>query len=186
MCFLYHGDSYKLFISMSEFYGYSSSRFANPLQNRMQNEFEKITSAKHKQFHEMKSEMTSDVLELFRANEIGFLKAPVKKKCRPLDPVSSLGMNLTEIFAIPNLEMIEEEKRETKAERRQRIAEEKAKKNNELIQQRISQWNPFEYPQATEDPEKTLFVSRLSYKTTEKDLKHEFEVSYLFIRRGMV
>jgi hypothetical protein len=47
--------------------------------------------------------MTSDVLELFKANQIGFLKAPIKHKCRPIDPISTLGMDLTEMFAIPNL-----------------------------------------------------------------------------------
>lgn len=36
--------------------------------------------------------------------------------------------------------------------------------------------NPNEDPKSTGDPLKTLFVARLSYKTTEKKLKKEFEV----------
>ena len=42
-------------------------------------------------------------------------------------------------------------------------------------------WNPFEEENITVDPEKTLFVGRLNFKTNEKDLKYEFEVSYVFI-----
>lgn len=43
---------------------YSQNRFmgGNPLQNRSQYAFEMVTSAQHRQFHEMKSEMPSDVL----------------------------------------------------------------------------------------------------------------------------
>lgn len=82
---------------MAEFYGYSQNRFmtGNSLQNRAQLSYEAVTSAQYKQFHEMRSEMPSDVLELFKANEVGFLKAPIKKKCRSLDPISNLSMNLT-------------------------------------------------------------------------------------------
>ena len=41
----------------------------------------------------------------------------------------------------------------------------------------MEEWNPFVDDQVTSDPEKTLLVARLSYKTTEKTLKYEFEVS---------
>lgn len=51
--------------------------------------------------------MPSDVLELFKANEVGFLKAPVKPKCRPLDPVLNMKIDLMEMFSIPNLELME-------------------------------------------------------------------------------
>ena len=74
--------------------------------------------------------MPKDVLELFKPNEVGFLKAPPKRKCRPLDPVSSLNMDLTEMFAIPNLE-IEEEVKETKLERKERIKRERSEKNKD-------------------------------------------------------
>jgi hypothetical protein len=116
-------------------YMYTQNRFmsGNPLQNRAQYGFEMVTSAQYRQHHEMRSEMPSDVLELFKANEIGFLKAPTKKKCRSLDPVSSLNINLSEAFAIPNLELLEAEKRETRAERIDRIAQEKANKNEANI-----------------------------------------------------
>ena len=37
-------------------------------------------------------------------------------------------------------------------------------------------WNPFEDKNMTKDSYKTIFVSRLSYDTTEKKLKKEFEI----------
>lgn len=37
-------------------------------------------------------------------------------------------------------------------------------------------WKPTEDTKATDDPMKTLFVSRLNYETTEKKLKREFEI----------
>ena len=48
----------------------------------------------------------------------------------------------------------------------------------------MNEWNPFQKDNVTADPDRTLFVSRLNYKTTEKELKYEFEVSYFFIRRS--
>jgi len=53
----------------------------------------------------MKAEMPSDVLELFKANEIGFIKAPIKPKCRELDPTLNTGLNLMEMFQIPNFDL---------------------------------------------------------------------------------
>lgn len=82
---------------MSDYFMFGNNNYSmggNPFQNRTQYAFEQATSAHFRQFHELKAEMQNDVLELFRSNEIGFLKAPVKKRCRSLDPVSALGMNL--------------------------------------------------------------------------------------------
>lgn len=47
--------------------------------------------------------------------------------------------------------------------------------NKEVNKERVKNWKPLENEKATEDPYKTLFVSRLSYTTTEKKLKREFE-----------
>lgn len=47
------------------------------------------------------------------------------------------------MFAIPNLEMLEEEKKETRAERIARIANEKASKNERHINEKMQEWNPF-------------------------------------------
>lgn len=47
--------------------------------------------------------MPSDVLELFKANEIGFLKSPVKPRCRSYDPVTVTIENVVGMFSEPNL-----------------------------------------------------------------------------------
>lgn len=65
------------------------------------------TSQQHRQFHEMKAEMPSDVLELFKANDITFVKAPVKPKCRRLDPVTTTCKNISDMFDIPNENLME-------------------------------------------------------------------------------
>ena len=41
----------------------------------------------------------------------------------------------------------------------------------------MDEWNPFVDDNIKSDPLKTLLVARLNYKTTEKTLKYEFEVS---------
>jgi hypothetical protein len=91
------------------------------------------TSTQHRQFHEMKAEMPSDVLELFKANEIAFLKAPVKPKCRALDPVTSTCKDIHSMFDIPNENLMEKEKGETRDEKRQRITHERQDRNAHRI-----------------------------------------------------
>lgn len=105
----------------NDFYMYShSSRFTGTLTgqpaygDRHTRPFEMNTSHQHRQFHEMKAEMPSDVLELFKANEIAFLKAPVKPKCRPLDPVTTTCKNINDMFDVPNENLMEREKGETR------------------------------------------------------------------------
>jgi hypothetical protein len=53
----------------NDMYMYAQNRYiSSNVQNRAQYGFEMVTSAQYRQFHEMKSEMPSDVLELFKAN----------------------------------------------------------------------------------------------------------------------
>ena len=130
-------------MSVGDSHMYGQSRFSGfgipglPGQRSNQQAFELATSAHYLQFHQLKAEMTSEVLELFRANEIGFIRPIKRKKCRPLDPVTALGVNMIDSFEIPNLEMIDEEKKETRAERRQKKSrlrsEEHLKENLEKI-----------------------------------------------------
>lgn len=167
-----------------DFYMYShSSRFTGTLTGQPQynsrygQPFEMNTSTQHRQFHEMKAEMPSDVLELFKANEIAFLKAPVKPKCRPLDPVTSTCQDINSMFDVPNENLMEREKGETREEKRARVARERQERNLHRIEVEMEEWNPFAEEQVSSDPEKTLLVARLSFKTTEKTLKYEFEVS---------
>jgi hypothetical protein len=58
-----------------------------------------------------------------------------------------------------------------------RVAGERRERNIHRIELEMEEWNPFADEQLTSDPEKTLLVARLSFKTTEKTLKYEFEVS---------
>jgi hypothetical protein len=116
----------------NDYYMYAgSSRFTSTLTgqpqygDRVARPFEMNTSAQHKQFHEMKSEMPSDVLELFKANEVSFLKAPQKPKCRPLDPVSTTCKDVNAMFEIPNEYLEEKGKGETRAEKKLRVGDER-------------------------------------------------------------
>ena len=45
----------------------------------------------YNRIHNLKTEMPQDVLELFKANEIAFVKPIKKSKCRKLDPVCHNG-----------------------------------------------------------------------------------------------
>lgn len=52
---------------------------------------------------------------------------------------------------------------------------EKKRIYREELKKKLFEWNPFEDPNVTQDPYKTLFVGRLNYKTTERKLRREFE-----------
>lgn len=54
--------------------------------------------------------------------------------------------------------------------------DDKKKRHEEYRKQADAKYNPNEDPQAVGDPFKTLFISRLSYETTEEDLNKEFGV----------
>lgn len=65
---------------------------------------------------------------------------------------------------------------ESPLERKERRHKEKLEKHKEELKKLISEYDPHKDPSATGDPFKTLFVARISYDTTEKKLKREFEV----------
>merc|ERR1719223_1105439 len=48
--------------------------------------------------------------------------------------------------------------------------------NQKVLDELIGKYDPHKDPNASGDPFKTLFVARISYDTTEKKLKREFEV----------
>eukprot|EP01066_Platyproteum_vivax_P012573 Platyproteum_vivax@DN5711_c0_g1_i1.p1 len=60
-------------------------------------------------------------------------------------------------------------------DRRARLRQEKIEQHRESLKKLIEQYNPLKDPNAVGDPFRTLFVARLSYDTTEKRLKREFE-----------
>jgi len=65
---------------------------------------------------------------------------------------------------------------ESPLERKQRKLREKMEKHKEEQKKIIAVYEPHKDPNAVGDPWKTLFVARISYDTTEKKLKREFEV----------
>jgi len=65
---------------------------------------------------------------------------------------------------------------ESPLERKARRHREKAAAHKEALKKMIDKYDPHKDPNASGDPFKTLFVARISYDTTEKKLKREFEV----------
>jgi len=65
---------------------------------------------------------------------------------------------------------------ESPLQRKARLHKEKLEAHKESQKQAIESYDPHKDPEASGDPFRTLFVSRISYDTTEKKLKREFEV----------
>jgi len=63
----------------------------------------------------------------------------------------------------------------SKEERRAKKRKERLEQEMEKIKDQLKTWDPYSNPKATDDAFKTLFVGRISYKTTEHKLKREFE-----------
>jgi U1 small nuclear ribonucleoprotein 70kDa len=64
---------------------------------------------------------------------------------------------------------------ETPKQRHARLREAKMKANEEKIAEELKSWDPNSDPNVTADAYKTLFVANMSYDTTEKKLRREFE-----------
>ncbi|CAG8463271.1 11680_t:CDS:2 [Ambispora gerdemannii] len=65
---------------------------------------------------------------------------------------------------------------ETVEEKKKRKLEEKKQKAENAIKKGLEEWDPNKDMNVTGDPYKTLFVARMSYDITEKDLRREFEM----------
>lgn len=66
--------------------------------------------------------------------------------------------------------------KETPKQRQERIRTAKMAAEDELMEARVGDWDPSKMgPKHTEDAYKTLFVGRISYDTTDRKLKREFE-----------
>ncbi|KAF4710466.1 U1 small nuclear ribonucleoprotein 70 kDa, partial [Perkinsus olseni] len=68
----------------------------------------------------------------------------------------------------------EREHNETPLERKKRKAKEKKEKYEELIERLRGDYKPENNDKVSGDPFKTLFVARVAYETTEKQLQHVF------------
>jgi len=65
---------------------------------------------------------------------------------------------------------------ESPLERKARRHNEKMEAHKEEMKKFMDKYDPHKDPNASGDPFKTLFVARISYDTTEKKIKREFEV----------
>ena len=65
---------------------------------------------------------------------------------------------------------------ESPKERKERRHREKLEAHKKELEELIKKYDPHKDANAVGDPFKTLFVARISYDTTEKKLKREFEV----------
>lgn len=65
---------------------------------------------------------------------------------------------------------------ETKEERLERRRREKAEQVAYKLEREIAIWDPSKIEATTDDPFRTLFVSRINYDTSESKLRREFEI----------
>lgn len=116
-----------------------------------------------------------NLLALFAAREqLPFLppvdKLTHEKKRQPYTGVSDYLKHFEEPEETPPPTKIE-----TKQEKLDRKRREKAEQNAYKLEQDLAMWDPKTNTEATSDPYKTLFVSRINYDTSESKLRREFE-----------
>ncbi|PVU93808.1 hypothetical protein BB561_003023 [Smittium simulii] len=122
----------------------------------------------------MTSKLPPDLLNLFTPRPpLTFVKPldtePDKKKGPQLTPLSSYLQILAESASSKHPTT------ETPAQRKERIEKDRKEKAKLKIEADVLVWKPHENSKATQDPYKTLIVSRLNYQISEKDLLREFE-----------
>jgi len=119
----------------------------------------------------MSSWMPEDLYTLFAPRRpLPFIPEAKPRKYPPIQPLASY------------IEMFEDPKTtppppqtETMEEKKKRIKKEKEEKAASFLSEKSKEWNPQENSKATEDAYKTLFVGRIGFDTTEKELLGEFE-----------
>ncbi|KAJ1656458.1 hypothetical protein IWQ61_003975 [Dispira simplex] len=97
---------------------------------------------------------------------------PSERRGPTLTGIGAYADMLKDENAIPSLERVNE----SNINRRKRVAEEKRLRNEAHVKEEMARWTPDRVEQATSDAYRTLFVGRLPYDITEKDLVHEFEL----------
>ncbi|CAO2828313.1 unnamed protein product [Amaranthus hypochondriacus] len=125
--------------------------------------------------------LTPNLLKLFEARPPLEYKPPLeKRKCPPY-----MGMaQYVNLFAEPGHPEYAPpvKEAETRLQKRARIHQLRLEKGAAKVAEELEKYDPLSNINATEDPYKTLFVSRLSYETSESRLKREFE-TYGAIKR---
>ncbi|KAH9622513.1 hypothetical protein KSS87_005657 [Heliosperma pusillum] len=118
--------------------------------------------------------LTNNLLKLFAPRPPLEFKPPVeKKKCAPYTGMAQFVKNFAEPGEPEYAPPIKET--ETPAEKKARIHKLKLEKGVAKVVEDLEKYDPQNDPDATGDPYKTLFVSRLSFETSESRLKKEFE-----------
>ncbi|RIB23915.1 U1 small nuclear ribonucleo protein of 70kDa MW N terminal-domain-containing protein, partial [Gigaspora rosea] len=110
-----------------------------------------------------------------------FAPRPPLPYSKPLDrdPAKRKGPTITGVGQLVNLLKDYDPDyvpTETVEEKKKRKAIEKKQKSEEAIKKGLEEWDPNKDENVTGDPFKTLFVARMSYEMTEKDLRREFEM----------
>lgn len=110
------------------------------------------------------------LLALFQPRPpLTFFKPANVTKCRALDGISQY-VSLFEDETPPKPAPAE-----TKEEKVKRKAKEANERNTTKLEEAKAAWNPKEQHKDAGDAYKTLYVGRMSYETTEKSVRREFE-----------
>lgn len=121
-----------------------------------------------------KPEMPPHINILFRARpDLEYIEPKVKHSIPKYDFVHDGNMNLDKLFE--DGPPPERQCRETPAQRKERIWKERTVDHYLKVKDEKKRYDPSKDPNATSDPSKTLFVSRLNFKTDEETLRREFE-----------
>ncbi|CAE6075765.1 unnamed protein product [Arabidopsis arenosa] len=125
--------------------------------------------------------LTNNLLKLFEPRPpLEYKPPPEKRKCPPYTGMAQFVSNFAEPgdpeYAPPKPEV------ELPSQKRERIHKLRLEKGVEKAAEDLKKYDPNNDPNATGDPYKTLFVSRLNYESSESKIKREFE-SYGPIKR---
>lgn len=112
-----------------------------------------------------------------------YMSPPRGRSNRRVKPIYTCMSDFVDAFTTEVPPVVEPT--ETLKERRERKKREKLEEHRKRQNELIAEYNPNTNDCATKNPYATLFVARLSYETTEKKLKKEFE-SYGPIKRVKV
>ncbi|CAN0861928.1 U1 small nuclear ribonucleoprotein 70 kDa [Linum grandiflorum] len=125
--------------------------------------------------------LTANLLKLFEPRPpLEFKPPPEKRKCPPYFGMAQFVNNFAEPGDPEYAPPVQEA--ETPSQRRARIHKLRLEKGAEHAAEELKKYDPTTDPNVSGDPYKTLFVSRLSYETSESRIKREFE-SYGPIKR---
>eukprot|EP00243_Klebsormidium_subtile_P012323 TRINITY_DN7448_c0_g3_i1.p1 TRINITY_DN7448_c0_g3~~TRINITY_DN7448_c0_g3_i1.p1 ORF type:complete len:370 (+),score=25.45 TRINITY_DN7448_c0_g3_i1:62-1111(+) len=118
--------------------------------------------------------LTPSLLRLFEPRPPVDYKPPVEK--RKLPPLSGVAQFVSQ-FAEPGDPEYEPPvtKGETKVQKKERIRAAKLEVGAAKLEEALTLYDPAKDPKIDGDPYKTLFVSRISYETTEHRIRREFE-----------